>query len=140
MTLFQEFKRRNVFRVAAAYAVVSWLIIQVSSAAVPALQLPDWVNPLIFLLLALGLVPALIFAWAFELTADGLKREKDVDRSQSITGDTGRKLDFVTLAALILTISLVVAERYVFPGAGDPAAADVSAGEVSIAVLPFVDM
>lgn len=137
MTLFQEFKRRNVFRVAAAYAVVSWLIIQVSSAAVPAMQLPDWVNSFIFLLLALGLVPALVFAWAFELTSDGLKREKDVDRSQSITGDTGRKLNFVTLVALVLTISLVAAERFIFPGAGAPS--DLPS-EVSIAVLPFVDM
>jgi len=88
MSLFGEIKRRNVFRVAMAYAVVSWLVIQVADAAVPALKLPEWVISLVFLLGALGFVPTLIFAWAFELTPEGIKLQKEVDRSQSITAET----------------------------------------------------
>lgn len=135
-SLFQEFKRRNVFRVAVAYAVVSWLILQVADMAVPALRLPDFVNSLVLFLLFLLLIPTLVFAWAFELTPEGLKREKDVDRSQSITGDTGKKLDYVTIAALFLVVVIVVGDRYLFPDSAAP----VAPGEISIAVLPFIDM
>jgi len=139
-SLFQEFKRRNVFRVAVAYAVVSWLILQVAEVAVPALRLPDFVNSLVLFLLFLLLIPTLVFAWAFELTPEGLKREKDVDRSKSITGDTGKKLDYVTIAALMLVVIMVVGERTLFSNTRSTAATSVAAGEISIAVLPFIDM
>jgi len=138
--LFQEFKRRNVFRVAVAYAIVSWLILQVAEVAVPALRLPDFVNSLVLFLLFLLFIPTLVFAWAFELTPEGLKREKDVDRSQSITGDTGKKLDYITIAALIFAMILVVSDRFLFPEMALPAAPTAAAGEISIAVLPFADM
>ncbi len=138
--LFQEFKRRNVFRVAVAYGVVSWLILQVTEVAVPAMRLPDFVNSLVLFLLLLLLVPTLVFAWAFELTPEGLKREKDVDRSQSITGDTGKKLDYITIAALIIAMAFVVGDRFLFPNVASPAAPTATAGEISIAVLPFADM
>jgi len=140
-SLFEELKRRNVIRMAVAYAVVSWLIIQVADTAVPALRLPEWVTSLVFLLLALGLVPVLVFAWAFELTPEGLKREKDVDRSRSITTETGRKLNYVTLAALALVVLLVAADRMFAPQpAASTARPATSAADVSIAVLPFTDM
>ncbi len=142
-SLFQEFKRRNVFRVAVAYAIISWLVVQVADTAVPALRLPEWVPSLIFLLIALGFLPTLIFAWAFELTPEGIKREKDVDRTQSITGDTGKKLNQVTLLALALVVILVITDRFIAPReASQTTAAAVQApdGEVSIAVLPFADM
>jgi TolB-like protein/tetratricopeptide (TPR) repeat protein len=142
-SLFQEFKRRNVFRVAVAYAIISWLVVQVADTAVPALRLPEWVPSLIFLLIALGFLPTLIFAWAFELTPEGIKRERDVDRTQSITGDTGKKLNQVTLGALALVVILVIADRFIAPRAVVEATADTAealAGEVSIAVLPFTDM
>ncbi|MGB5166398.1 MAG: tetratricopeptide repeat protein [Woeseiaceae bacterium] len=141
-SLFQEFKRRNVFRVAVAYAIISWLVVQVADTAVPALRLPEWVPSLIFLLIALGFLPTLIFAWAFELTPEGIKREKDVDRTQSITGDTGKKLNQVTLLALALVVALVITDRFIAPREASESAAAVEApdGEVSIAVLPFTDM
>jgi len=141
--LIQEFKRRNVFRVAVAYAIVSWLVVQVADTAVPALRLPDWVPSLIFLLIALGFLPTLIFAWAFELTPEGIKREKDVDRSQSITGNTGKKLNQITLVALALVVILVVADRFIAPrddSQSSAEAAPLADDDVSIAVLPFTDM
>ena len=119
-----------------AYAVISWLIIQIADTAIPALHLPDWVNSLIFLLLVLGIVPTLVFAWAFELTPEGLKREKDIDRSVSITTATARKLDYVTLAALILVVVLVVGDRVLLPSSSDKTPTGVATDEISIAVLP----
>jgi len=123
-----------------AYAVMSWLVIQLADMAVPALRLPEWVNSLIFLLVVLGIVPVLVFAWAFELTPEGIKLQKEVDRNQSITTQTGKKLNHVTLAALAFVVVFVVAERFVFPSASEPVEQAVASGEVSIAVLPFADM
>ncbi|MDH3275548.1 MAG: tetratricopeptide repeat protein [Gammaproteobacteria bacterium] len=139
-TLFQEFKRRNVIRVAVAYAVMSWLVLQVADMAVPALHLPEWVNSLIFLLLVLGFVPVLVFAWAFELTPEGIKLQKEVDRDRSITRETGKKLNHITLAALALVVVFVIGERFLFPPASAPVEETLASGEVSIAVLPFTDM
>lgn len=139
-TLFQEFKRRNVIRVAVAYAVMSWLVLQVADMAVPALHLPEWVNSLIFLLLVLGFVPVLVFAWAFELTPEGIKLQKEVDRDRSITRETGKKLNHITLAALALVVVFVIGERFLFPPASAPVEQSLASSDVSIAVLPFTDM
>ena len=103
--LFEELKRRNVFKVSAAYVVASWVLLQFVDLIVPILELPEWTSRLVLVLLVIGFVPALIFAWAYELTPEGLKREAEVDRSQSITSQTGRKIDFVIIA--LLTIALV---------------------------------
>jgi TolB-like protein/tetratricopeptide (TPR) repeat protein len=94
----------DVFRVAIAYVIVAWLVLQVSDALAPALRLPDWVNTLVAFFLILGLPMALVFAWAFELTPEGLKREKDVDRAQSITHSTGRRLDFVIIGTMAIAL------------------------------------
>ena len=93
MSFFKELKRRNVFRVGIAYTVATWLLIQVTDTVFPRIGLPDSAVTLVIALLVIGFIPALIFAWAYEMTPDGLKREKDVDRTQSITPTTGRKLD-----------------------------------------------
>ena len=95
MSFFEELKRRNVFRVAVDYVVVGWLLLQVSEILVPALHLPNWVLTATAFFLFIGFLPAMIFAWAFELTPEGLKKESEVDRSESITQVTGRKLDFL---------------------------------------------
>lgn len=92
MSFFNELKRRNVIRVGIAYAVISWLIMQFSDVVLNNIEAPVWVFKVIMLILAIGFPIALIFAWAFEMTPDGLKKEKDVDRSQSITPVTGKKL------------------------------------------------
>ncbi len=104
MRFFTELKRRNVLRVGIAYAVVAWLLLQVSDTLVPALRLPEWFHSGVALLLILGFPVALIFAWAFELTPEGLKKEGDVDPSNSIASVTGRKLDFVIIGLLVVTL------------------------------------
>ena len=100
-SFFQELKRRNVVRVALAYLVAAWLAMQVMDVMFPALQVPEWVASAVAILLIIGFPFALIFAWAFEITPEGLKREKDVDRNRSITARTGKTLNRVTIAILV---------------------------------------
>ena len=114
----QEIKRRNVIRVTIAYVMLAWIVAQVAELALDSFESPDWVIKTILLLLALGLPFAVFFAWAFELTPEGLKKEKDVDRSQSITSRTGRKLDLAIIAMLAAALMVVVADNYVLD---DPA-------------------
>ncbi len=112
MSLFEELKRRNVFRVSIAYLVLGWVLLQVTGAVVPILQLPDWVARFVLLMLLIGFPLVLIFAWAFELTPEGIRREKDIDRTQSITPQTGRKLDRVIIGCLALAVVLLLADRF----------------------------
>ena len=104
MSFIKELKRRNVIRVAITYAVAAWLLIEITATTFPILKLPDWSVTLVTVLVLIGFPLALIFAWAFELTPGGLKKEKDVDRSQSITHVTGRKLDFIIITVLVLVL------------------------------------
>jgi len=135
MSLFNELKRRNVFRVVIAYIIVAWLVMQIADVVLNNITAPDWVFQVLMLFLAVGLPFAVIFAWAFELTPEGLKKEKEVDRSQSITHETGRKLDFAIIA--VLTVAIVFLVGKVWFG-GDSAPRDTAAAEEkSIAVLPF---
>jgi TolB-like protein len=101
VSLFNELKRRNVFKVGTGYLVLSWVIIQVTDTAVPALHLPEWVNSLVFFLGAIGFPFALFFAWAFEITPEGVKKESEVDRDESITTKTGKKLEFAIFGLLV---------------------------------------
>jgi len=158
MNLFTELKRRNVFRVGIAYLVVSWFLLQIIDVVIPILILPDWVARFIFLLLAVGFIPVLIAAWAFELTPDGLKKEKDVDRSQSIASQTGRKLDRTIIVILVLALGYFVYDKFLTPApdsspgatsltgasaeqtAGPVPSPAPNTGEKSVAVLPFVNM
>src|SRR5690349_24687619 len=103
-SFFGELKRRNVYKVAVAYAVVAWLLMQVASQIFPFFEIPNWAVRLVVLLLIIGFPVALILAWAFELTPEGIKRAEDVDASKSITRKTGRKLDFFIIAVLLLVI------------------------------------
>jgi len=152
LSFFNELKRRNVFKVGAAYIVVAWLLLQVADVVINNIGAPDWVFRVILLALGLGFPVILLFAWAFELTPDGLKREKDVDRSQSITTQTGKKLEYLTIAALSLVVVFFVVKEFLPNDKQDAAqqvATDQSAdsGAVdaeeekshSIAVLPFED-
>jgi TolB-like protein len=137
--LLQELKRRNVFRVAIAYVMLAWIIAQVAELALDSFGAPAWVMKTLLLLLALGLLFAIFFSWAFELTPDGLKKEKDVDRSQSITPRTGRKLNTAIIGLLVIALAFVVMDNYVL----DRSILDegpVQTDTVSIAVLPFVNM
>jgi TolB-like protein len=138
-SFFQELKRRNVVRVALAYLVAAWLAMQVMDVMFPALQVPEWVASAVAILLIIGFPFALIFAWAFEITPEGLKREKDVDRNRSITARTGKTLNRVTIAILVAAVAFLLADKFVLrpEGAAETASTDV---KPSVAVLPFVNM
>jgi TolB-like protein len=134
--LFHELKRRNVVRVAAAYAVVAWLLIEVSDTIFPRLGLPDWTVTFIIVLVALGFPLALFLSWAYELTPEGVKRTEEVPVEASVTRLTGRRLDFAIIGVMALAIGWLSWKQF-GPGGGVPSA---DAREASIAVLPFVDM
>jgi hypothetical protein len=98
---FAELKRRNVYKVAIAYAVVAWLLMQIATQVFPFLEIPNWAIRLVIMLIVIGFPIALVIAWAFELTPEGLKRTEDVDLNKSIRRKTGRKLDFFIIAVLL---------------------------------------
>ena len=119
MSFTDELKRRNVVRVAIAYAIVAWLLLQVADVILDNIEAPAWVFQAILLLLVIGFPVALILAWAFELTPEGLKKEEDVDRSQSVTHATGRKLDFLIIGALVLALGYFSYDKFVLDPARD---------------------
>jgi TolB-like protein len=159
MSLFEELKRRNVFRVGAAYVVVGWLIIQVVETIFPIYGIAEsWIR-LVITVLAIGLIPLLIFAWAFELTPEGLKKESDVDRTQSIAPHTGKKLDRTIMVVLALALVYFAVDKFVLNPQREAAVQEQVAvqveeaiqqgrtealvesyGDKSIAVLAFQDM
>jgi len=110
MSFFNELKRRNVFRVGIAYLVVAWLVMQVSDVVINNVGAPGWVFQIIMLALGIGFPIVLIFAWAFEMTPDGVKREHEVDRTQSITHKTGRKLDFTIIGIMAIALAYFIWE------------------------------
>jgi TolB-like protein len=153
-TFFDELKRRNVVRVGIAYAIVCWLVFQVGEILFPEFGAPDWVFKTLILVLVIGFPFALIFAWAFELTPDGIKKTRDVNVATSVTASTGRRLDFVIIAALVVALGYFIwerqapveeadteplAESVAEDAAGEPAEAE-GVSRRSIAVIPFVNM
>ena len=160
MSIFNELKRRNVFKVGIAYVIVAWLVAQVLQLVFESFGTPDWAIKTVLVLLATGLPFALFFAWAFEMTPEGIKREQDVDRTQSITPQTGSKLNQMITVVMALALAYFAYDKFVLssdreiarPGTAaqtiseeatiaEPLDADVSTGsDKSIAVLPFVNM
>lgn len=156
MSFFSELKRRNVFKVAAAYVIVGWLLLQVSDTLVPALHLPEWFHSGVAFILIIGFPLAIIFAWAFEVTPEGIRREKDVDRSQSITSITGAKLNRTITIVLALALGYFIFDKFILQPKRDAqlvqttqqvmeiaeqeTAEESGPDEHSIAVLPLVDM
>ncbi len=143
-SVWGELKRRNVVKVAVAYAIVGWILVEVSSVMGPALNLPDWATSLVAFFLILGFPVALLLSWAYELTPDGMTRTKSVPLSESITKVTGRKLDFVIIGLLVLAVGFMFVDNYLpesgpFAGAEiDPASLEVELDEPpSIAAEPL---
>ncbi len=133
----KELKRRNVYRVGLAYVMICWLVLQIIDVVIPILALEPWVGRLVLLLLAAGLPVALILAWAFELTPDGIKRDHEVDRSQSVSVQTGRKLDFVIIGVLAVALIYFALNH---DWSEDPGSRSIGAASgQSIAVLPFTN-
>jgi TolB-like protein len=152
--IFKELQRRNVFRVAIGYIISAWLLAQVADFVLDNIGAPPWVTQTILLVLALGFPVVVFFAWAYEVTPEGIKRESDIDRSQSITRVTGKKLDRAIMVMLVLALGYFIwesrfsadhAEEVVQPSiAVEQEAAPASSTETpaapnrhSIAVLPF---
>jgi len=131
-----ELKRRNVYKVAIAYAVVAWLLMQIASQIFPFFDIPGWGVRLVVLLLIIGFPIALILAWAFELTPEGIKRTEEVDLSKSIRRKTGRKLDFLIIAVLLLVIGILLLQR-LHPNISPAISSSLNK---SIAVLPFENL
>jgi adenylate cyclase len=105
---FAELKRRNVYKVAVAYAVVAWLVIQAASILLPTFEAPAWLMKVVVAFLILGFPVAIAFSWAFEITPEGIKREEDVSPNESITHHTGRKIVGITIVIAILAAALFV--------------------------------
>jgi TolB-like protein/Flp pilus assembly protein TadD len=161
MSLFSELKRRNVFRVGIGYAVMAWLILQVADVVLGTTDAPGWVMKVVLFCLAAGVLPVLAFAWVFELTPEGLKRERDIPRGDSVTHVTAGRLDLIIIGLLVVALGLFVWESRTDrePAASgvagsaaavtvdpaparetDDAAPGIAAPEGSIAVLPFVNL
>ena len=144
MNFFSELKRRNVYKVAVAYAVVSWLLIQAASIFLPAFNAPQWAMQIIILILVIGFPIALAFSWAFEITPEGIKLESEIEPNKSIARRTGRKIVAVTIALAVVAAGLFVYQlvrtRSTFTARQDASAARTETTTISnktIAVLPF---
>ena len=139
MSLVAELRRRSVFRVAAAYLVVGWLLTEVLTTILPTLGAPEWASRAVILSFAFGFIPAVIFSWFYELTPDGIKLDHEVDRDDLASRKTGKKLDHMAVVAavvLIILIGLFSARQT----SDDAAPVDVAVSSASVAVLPFVNM
>lgn len=150
-SFFSELKRRNVYKVAAAYAVVSWLLIQIATQVFPFFDIPTWAVRLVVIVLVLGFPAALMFSWAFEITPQGIKRESEVHPGQSVTHRTGRKIVAITVVLAIVAAGLLAfqllrnparsrVDNAALPSDAGPAGAQLSIPDKSIAVLPFENL
>ncbi|MDH4021265.1 MAG: hypothetical protein OEU84_16860, partial [Xanthomonadales bacterium] len=160
MSFFDELKRRNVVRVGLAYGIAGWVILQVADLVLENIEAPSWVIQALMLFVLLGFIASLVIAWAYEITPEGIKRDSEVDRSQSIAGHTGKKLDRIIIGFLVLAVAVLLVDRSMSPSEVGPDTASEDAtvqvsqpgndrkpfqvealpSEPSIAVLPFADM
>lgn len=152
MSFFAELKRRNVFKVGISYIVTAWILLQLADIVLENITAPGWVMQVFMLAMVSGFPLALIFAWAFELTADGIKLEKDVDKSQSIAHVTGQRLNRNIMIALVIAVALLLVDKFWQRSSTQSMPSAETTQQVvapepvtepadkSIAVLPFVDM
>ena len=128
MSFLAELRRRNVIRMAGLYLVVAWLIVQVGETLLPIFETPAWVLKTLVVLLVLGFLPTLVFAWLYELTPEGLKRDHEVTPAESIASQTGRRMDRLIVAGLVAVVARVAADRY-WPRAEKPGSEYISGRE-----------
>ena len=115
MSFFNELKRRNVVRVGLAYGIAGWVLLQVADLVLENIEAPSWVIQTLMLFVLLGFIAAVIIAWAYEITPEGIKKESEVDRSQSISGHTGKKLDRIIIGFLVLAVAVLLIDRSMTP-------------------------
>lgn len=146
MSFWGELKRRNVYKVGVAYAIVAWLLIQFSAIAFPHLGFPSWAVPFVIIIFIIGFPLALLLAWAYEVTPEGIKRTKEVPLSESITHLTGKKLNYILAGLLVLAVTYILFNKYYLePRMIETKQVAVSSNIVkeakkTIAVLPFVNL
>jgi TolB-like protein len=154
VSFLAELRRRNVIRMAGLYLVGAWLVTQVAATVLPLFGAPGWMARSVVVVLAIGFLPALVFAWVFELTPEGLKRDAEVPAAASIAPQTARRMDRAIIVVLLLALGFFAFDRFVLAPRRDAAlvaattrTVQASAGnrppatsEKSIAVLPFVNM
>ena len=152
MSLINELKRRNVLRVGAAYVVAAWLLIQVAETIFPLFGFDDTPARIVVVMLAIGFIPSMIFAWVFEFTPEGLIRDKDIDHSQVDTSQSGEKLNRLIMVVLALALGYFAFDKFVLDPVEDvqiaesahlegrSAALTESFGDKSIAVMPFTNL
>ena len=151
MSLIQELKRRNVIRVGVLYLIAAWLLLQLTDVLSSLLNVPESAGSIVVMLLVLGFFPVVIFAWVFEMTPEGIKREVDIDRSQSVTPETGKKINAVIVVLLVLAIGGMIADRLIPESSVEtnvavdapvesPLPVANQLDDRSIAVLPFADL
>ena len=140
---FAELKRRNVYKVAVAYALVAWLLIQAASILFPTFDAPPWVMKVFVAVLVLGFPIALVFSWAFEITPEGIKREEDVPPNESITHHTGRKIVGITIVVAVIAAGLFVYQLVRSKNTGTPRQSEATTASISqksVAVLAFANL
>jgi TolB-like protein/Tfp pilus assembly protein PilF len=147
-SFFAKLKKRNVFRVVGAYLVIAWLLLQVGDTLFSALKLGESANSFLVAFLALGFIPTVIFSWVYELTPEGIKKESEITHETSIAQHTAKKLDYITIAGMVLLAAMLIWNHFkppaqsllnqAIPSSNSQPATDEN--EKSIAVLPFEDM
>ena len=145
MSLFAELKRRNVFRMGGAYLALGWVVTQVTATVAPALGMPEWTLKLVVWLGIIGFPLIVAFAWAYELTPEGIRRESELPPSTDIRHASARRLDYITIGMIAVALLFFVAHRLLAPAreSAQPATVDATSGEAhgrSIAVLPFINL
>ncbi|MDH3752121.1 MAG: adenylyl cyclase, partial [Gammaproteobacteria bacterium] len=151
MSFFSELKRRNIFRVAVLYIIAGWVVLQASDVLADVLPVPAWTGSFVFLLLLLAFPLVVIFSWVYEITPEGIKLEKEIKPDESISHETGRRLNILIGSVAALAIVVVAIDRFVpeevtaidqaaTTASSEPIAAITQTADNSIAVLPFVDM
>lgn len=137
MSLVAELRRRNVFRVAAAYLVVGWLLTEVLTTILPTLGAPEWAARAVILIFAFGFIPAVVFSWFYELTPDGIVREDDLGDAERVKTKTGKLLDHITVAGVVILV--IFFGLFSARQAGEESEI-IEVSAASVAVLPFVNM
>ncbi len=136
---FAELKRRNVVRVAIAYVVVSWVILQFVDVIADPMSLPDWFQKVTIVFLAIGLPIALLLSWAYEVTPEGVKKTEEVDKSKSVTHGTGQRINKLIIGGLVLAVGFLLFDKF-YLTSETPVPQEAVAEARSVAVLPFADL
>ena len=139
-SFFNELKRRNVYKVAVAYVFGAWLLIQAASILFPTFNAPAWVMQVFVIILVLGFPAALIFAWAFEITPEGIVRESEIEARESVTAHTGRKIVAITLVLAVIASALFLFQLFRARSTNITGGQNSEIPEKSIAVLPFENL